>query len=121
MQPDSTGRAAANFTSSNRSADAHAAVRRSGFVPMLLLSLAMVGWLAFQTLQQVNEQQQLALAHANQETQQQAAAKVRAALEAVATATARLASAGNVNARVIVEELRKRGVTINTAAASPSK
>jgi hypothetical protein len=41
------------------------------------------------------------------------ATKLRGSLDAVATRTARLAGEGNANARVIVEELRKRGVTIN--------
>ncbi|MEO5772476.1 MAG: hypothetical protein ABIQ29_10455 [Burkholderiaceae bacterium] len=90
--------------------------RYSPFVPMLLIALAIVVWLAFQSLQLVLEQRQLTLAQANQESQYQAATKLRAALDGVATATAKLATEGNANARVVVEELRKRGVTIRPNA-----
>ena len=88
----------------------------SPFVPMLLIALAIVVWLAFQCLQLVLEQRQLTLAQANQESQYQAATKLRAALDGVATATAKLATDGNANARVVVDELRKRGVTIRPNA-----
>jgi hypothetical protein len=40
---------------------------------------------------------------------------MRASLDSVATASAQLAAAENVNAHVIVEELRQRGVTIKPA------
>ena len=86
---------------------------RSAFVPTLLLAVAFVGWLAFQTVQLVRERQQLGLASAGLEPQEQAATKLRSSLDAVATSTAKLATEGNANARVIVEQLRKRGVTIN--------
>ena len=117
MQPESGVGPNVNFTPSNRMPEAVVAARTSTFIPTLLLALAFVAWLGFQATQQWMERQQLALAHANIEPQEQAATKLRASLEAVATSTARLAAAGNVNARVIVEELRKRGVTINPAGA----
>ena len=121
MQPESTVRPNVNFTPSTRLPDVAVAARASGFIPTLLLALAFVAWLGFQAVQQWMERQQLTLAQANQEPQEQAANKLRASLEAVATSTARLAAAGNVNARVIVEELRKRGVTINPPGAAAPK
>lgn len=90
----------------------------SAFVPLLLMSLAIVAWLSFQAAQLLREQQLLTIAQASLQTQEESAAKVRSSLDAVATATARLAADGNANARVIVEELRKRGVTINPAPGS---
>lgn len=90
--------------------------RFSPFVPMLLIVLALFVWLAFQSLQLVLEQRQLTLAQANQESQYQAATKLRAALDGVATAAAKLATAGNANARVVVDELSTRGVTIRPNA-----
>lgn len=86
------------------------------FVPMLLFATSLVLWFAFQAYQLVNERRQLATLRASQDTQVEAAGKLRASLDTVATATAQLADAGNVNARVIVEELRKRGITIKPAA-----
>lgn len=90
------------------------------FLPVLLLALAFVTWLAFQALQHVAEHRQLGAALAGLEAQQRAATRLRTSLDAMALATAKLASQGNPNARVIVEELRKRGVTINASAGAAS-
>jgi hypothetical protein len=83
----------------------------SPFVPLLLLAVALVTWFAFQSYQLINERQQLSLLHAAQDAQVEAAGKVRASLDTVAAATARLADSGNVNARILVAEQRKRGTT----------
>ena len=91
---------------------------RSAFVPVLLTALALSGWLAFQTVQLVREQQRLELMTASLLPQEQASTKLRASLDEVATATAKLAAQGNVNARAIVEQLRSRGVTINPSKAT---
>ena len=86
------------------------------FLPSLLVSLALVVWLGFQTWQLVAERQQLSAMHAAQAATVETAAKVRSSLDAVASRTAKLDLEGNANAHVIVEELRKRGVTINPEA-----
>jgi DUF1365 family protein len=90
-----------------------APVGHSPFVPMLLAAVALAAWFGFQTQQLVRERSQLATLHTTQDAQVDAATKLRASLDAVAAATAKLADAGNVNARLLVEELRKRGITIN--------
>ena len=114
-----TNRAAGPAPSTaSASTKAQAAVGVSLFLPVLLLALAFVAWLAFQAMQQVSERQQIMQAQTNLEPQEQAATKLRASLDALAVATAGLAAQGNPNARVIVEELRKRGVTINPPAAA---
>lgn len=105
-------------TASTAAAAAKAQAGVSLFLPILLLALAFVGWLGFQAMQQVSERQQLVQAQTHLEPQEQAATKLRASLDALAMATAGLAAQGNPNARVIVEELRKRGVTINPGAAA---
>ncbi len=87
----------------------------SAFVPVLLIAIALVTWLAFQTTQLVREQQQLELMKASLLPQEQAATKLRTSLDEVATSTAKLAAGGNANARAIVEQLQSRGVTINPA------
>jgi hypothetical protein len=88
----------------------------NSFAPLLLLTVTLLSWLGFQTYQLVGERQQLAQMRFAQEAQVEAAGKVRASLDTVATATAKLADSGNVNARILVAELRKRGITINPAA-----
>ena len=91
----------------------------SVFIPALLLALAVVGWFAFQTVQLWREQQQFELMKTSLLPQEQAAAKLRASLDEVATATAKLSASGNSNARVIVDQLRSRGITINPSSAKP--
>jgi len=88
----------------------------SPFLPLLLLSLTLLAWLGFQSYQLMRESRQLAQMRFAQEAQVEAAGKVRSSLDTVATATAKLADSGNVNARILVAELRKRGITINPAA-----
>ena len=102
--------------------DADATVApRSVFVPGLLLALAVAGWSGFQCWQLVVERNNLSGAIAGQEPQMAQSQKVRAALENIATKTARIARAGNPNATVIVEELRKRGITINPDGPLPGE
>jgi len=92
----------------------------SPFVPLLLLALTLVTWVAFQTYQLSNESRQLTQLRSGQDAQVEAAGKVRASLDTVATATAQLADGGNASARVLVAELRKRGITINPTAPAAS-
>lgn len=97
---------------------------KSPFAPVLLIALAMTAWFGFQAYQLVRERQQLAQLRRVQDGPVEAAAKVRASLDSVATATALLADRGNANARGIVEELRRRGITINQpgpAASAPAR
>lgn len=91
---------------------ANAPAQRSAFVPTLLMALAIVGWLAFQGVQLVRERLQLGELQTHLGAQAEAATQLRASLDTLATATAKLAADGNESARVIVEELRRRGVTI---------
>ena len=93
--------------------------QRSPFIPVLLLALAVLGWAAFQTTQLVTGHGNLTAAIATQDPQMEQSKKVRAAVESIATRTARVAKAGNANATVIVEELRKRGIGINPDGPSP--
>jgi hypothetical protein len=88
----------------------------SAFIPVLLLAMAALSWNSFQCLQLVMERQALQSAIAGQAAQMEQSKKVRASLESLATRTARLAKGGNANATIIVEELRKRGVTIDLDA-----
>lgn len=85
----------------------------SPFIPALLLASALVLWFAFQTFQLSSERTQLAVIKGNQAAQVEAAAKIRSALDSLAASTQRLATSGNANAQLIVQELQKRGVTIN--------
>lgn len=86
------------------------------FVPMLLASLAVLGWFGFQATQLVKERDALQGAYASQQQTVDNSAKLRASLDAIAADTQRLADGGNANAKLLVDELRKRGITISTTA-----
>lgn len=90
----------------------------SAFLPLLLMTLTLLAWPAFQCYQLVNEKGALATHYANQQRQLDDSLKLRAALDYVSRETALLADKGNPNARLIVDELKKRGVTINQSAPS---
>lgn len=93
----------------------------SVFLPALLIAVAVVASLVFQSIHLATELNRLGGGLAGLEAQRQVAVKLRASLDAVATATAKLASEGNANARVIVAELARRGVTITPQDQSKTK
>lgn len=89
----------------------------SPFLPLLVFFLAWLGWAGFQAYQLRAESKTLATLKANQEGPLQQAQQVRQRLDALATETQKLAEAGNANAKTVIEELRKRGITVKPQAA----
>jgi hypothetical protein len=83
------------------------------FLPLLLALLTLLVWMGFQGWLTLQDRKALTSAQASQQPTVDNAAKLRASLDALAADTQRLADAGNASARLLVEELRKRGVTIN--------
>jgi hypothetical protein len=92
----------------------------SAFLPLLLVVIAGVAWPAFQCFQLVNEKQALATVFSNQIRPFDDSTKLRNSLDAIARETALLASKGNPGAKLIVDELARRGVTINPSAPPPA-
>lgn len=96
-------------------------------LPVALVVLASVVWTGFQTIQLVRERETLRTIRTNQETPVQEATKLRTQLDAIARGTAELANQGNPNAKTIISELQKRGITVNLnnppapTASQPSK
>jgi len=90
---------------------------RSPFVPLLILFVATAAWSGFQFRQLQLEKATLTTLRMNQQELVQQAEKVRSTLDQLALETQKLADAGNPSARIVVEELRKRGVTINKPAS----
>ncbi|MEN9629500.1 MAG: hypothetical protein RJA10_2727 [Pseudomonadota bacterium] len=91
---------------------------RTAFVPLLLGLLAVTAWMAHHAWLLEKDRQQLQAAQATLQPTVEKAAGLRQSLDRLAADTQRLADAGNGNARVLVDELRKRGITINTAATA---
>lgn len=96
-------------------AAAHAAAS-SVFVPLLIFFAAWLAWAVFQAAQLHEENKSLQSLKSNQEQQVQQAQRVRQTLDALASETKRLADAGNPNARLVIDELARRGITVNPAA-----
>ncbi len=92
----------------------------SAFVPLFILGLVMVAWFAFQAMQLRAERDAMVDVMASQEKPVTDSKKLRDALDALAKGTQQLADGGNANARLIVDELKKHGVTINPSAAAPA-
>lgn len=90
----------------------------SPFVPLLLLALAVVGSFAFATSQLIAERNRLDQTLAAQQASVDASGRVRVAMDSLATQTRRLADAGNPNARAIVDQLARLGITINVKQGS---
>jgi hypothetical protein len=89
----------------------------SAFMPLLLGGVALLGFLGFQVWQLSVERQALQAAFISQQQSVDSAGKLRATLDTLAADTQRLADSGNPTARTLVDELKKRGVTISTAPA----
>lgn len=89
---------------------------RSPFVPLLISLLALLSYFGAQAWEIQRQRATLQGLHAGQQQTVDNAAKLRGSLDALASDTQRLATAGNANAGLLVDELRKRGVTINVAA-----
>lgn len=94
--------------------------RASPFVPILILAISFAGWACFQTVQLVQEKDNLAALHVGQEKQMEDSKRLRESLDNLAKSTLVLANRGNPNARLVVDELRRRGVTINPDAPPPA-
>jgi hypothetical protein len=82
-------------------------------IPVCLVLVAFVVWTGFQTSQLMRERVTLKAILTSQEAPVQEAAKLRAQLDSIARGTQELANQGNQNAKTIVVELQKRGITIN--------
>ena len=84
----------------------------SAFLPLLILALALLAWFAFQASQLRMERDAMQATFAAQEKPMGDAKKLRDSLDVIAKGTAQLAESGNPGARLLVDELAKRGVNL---------
>ena len=87
---------------------------RSAFIPLMILALAVAGWAGFQMTQLLRERDALEVARANMDRPMENSKKLRDQLDGIARETPVLANKGNAGAKLIVDELKKRGITITT-------
>ncbi len=92
----------------------------SPFVPLLILAVVLLGWFVFQALQATADRDFMRTALAGQDRQLDESKKLRAAFETLYRGTLQLADGGDPNARLVADELKKRGVGLNGPAAPPA-
>lgn len=95
------------------------AAARSPFLPLLLMALALLGWMAFQAVTLLQERGGLDRMIAAQQPQVAQSMRLRTALSSLASDTQRLAAAGDPGAELIVNQLKQHGITIHPAAQDP--
>ena len=88
----------------------------SAFIPVFILALVLAAWFGFQAMQLRLERDAMRDVMSTQDKQMADSKKLRDSLDAIARGTAQLANAGNANARLVVDELKRRGVTISPDA-----
>jgi len=86
------------------------------FLPLALMIVTVLVWTGFEAVQLRTQRNVLNDAKANQQPLIEQAQRIRSQLDSIAGQTAKLAEKGNPNASLIVEELRKNGITINPSA-----
>ena len=92
----------------------------SAFIPVLILALVMLAWFSFQSFQLRNERDAIHTMMTSQDKSVADSQKLRDSLDNLARGTQQLADGGNPNARIVVDELKKHGITINPTPATPT-
>ena len=96
-------------------------VERGANLPLIILLIALVLWFGFQTLQLASERANLGEARGHQEAAMQEAQKLRTQFESLINKTSELANKGHAGAKLVMEELQKRGMAAQPEATSPQK
>ena len=91
---------------------------RSLVLSVVLVIVAVLLMLGFQTMTLWQEREALTVRYAKQEPALQQSQKMRAQLDSIARKTADLADQGNTNAALLVKTLQQRGITINRSGKS---
>jgi hypothetical protein len=99
-------------------AQEHAAVTQSN-LPLIITLVALTIYFAFQALQLATERNNLGLVKANQDAAIQEAQKVQAQFKTLVTKTGELAGQGHAGAKMVMEELQKRGLGAAPEAIMP--
>jgi hypothetical protein len=87
---------------------------RSLSAQFAILALAFVVMVGFQSFQLVRDRIALSNLRTGQEPTVQQGVKLRQQVNSIATGIAQLADAGDANARVIIDDMRRQGITVRT-------
>ena len=97
----------------NSDALAKAQRYQTPFLPILLLGCTVLAWTLFKTTELRAQRNALAVVYRAQSKQLQTSRKIRAALNRLAIDVKRLSGTGDPGARIIVQQLKQRGITIH--------
>ncbi len=85
--------------------------RAGSTLPVAVTLVALLIWFGFQTADLVIERNQLTTVKSNYDVAVQDAEKMQRQLQTLITQTNELAGKGNANAKAVIEELKKRGIS----------
>ena len=88
-------------------------------LPLIILLAALTVYFLFQTWQVAVERTNLGLVKANQDAAIQEAQRVQTQFKTLVTKTGQLAAQGHAGAKMVMEELQKRGLGEGPEAAAP--
>jgi hypothetical protein len=88
-------------------------------LPFIITLAALTIYFGFQTVQLLSERGNLAQVKSNQEAAIQEAQKVQTQFRNLVTKTSQLAAQGHAGAKMVMEELQKRGVGFASEPATP--
>ena len=88
-------------------------------LPLILISTALTIYFGFQTLQFLYERSNLVMVKSSQEGATQEAQKIQAQFKMLVSKTSELADQGHAGAKMVMEELLKRGVGSAPQPAPP--
>ena len=88
-------------------------------LPFILTLAALIIYFGFQTLQLLGERSNMTVVKSNQEAAIQEAQKVQAQFKNLVDKTSELADQGHAGAKMVMEELLKRGVSSAPQAMPP--
>ncbi len=82
---------------------------------LTLTLVSLILWFGFQAFQLVRDRSSLQVVKANQETAMQESEKIRTQFQTLMTKTAELANQGHAGAKMVIDELQKRGVGVGVS------
>jgi hypothetical protein len=90
-------------------------------LPLIITLAALTLYFGFQTLQSAGERSNLTAVKINQDAAIQEAQKVQTQFKTLVTRTGQLADQGHAGAKMVMEELQKRGIGFAPEAPAPSE
>lgn len=101
--------------------DIETAPKTDSSLALIITLAALLLWFGFQSVQALRERGNLSGVKTNQESALQEAEKIRLQFHALLAKTSELAGQGHVGAKMVVDELLRRGIGAGPAVKSTAK